>query len=55
MVHVLQSRFGRAERRIPLHKTWHKRPSVIVALDKYMHDFAVSMNAAEDDFALLVL
>src|SRR5204863_9767044 len=54
MVHVLQSRLWRAEHGIPLHKTRHERPSVIIALDKHVHDFAVSVYTAQDDFAVLI-
>ena len=55
MIDMLQSRLRRAERRLPFHKTRHERPGVIIALDKHVHDFAVSMDAAQDDFAMLVL
>src|SRR5256885_7249834 len=50
MIDVLQSRLRRAERRFPLHKTRHERPGVIIALHEHVHHFAVSMNAAKDDF-----
>ena len=55
MVDMLQSRFRSAKRRLPSSKTWHERTCVIIALDKDVHDFAVGMDAAQDDFAMLVL
>ena len=55
MIAIKQASLLRLERRIPLHEPGHERTGVIVALNEHVHDFAVSMDPAHHDFAVLVL